>query len=494
MKRRIAAGFLALLLCLFVSVPSFASVASASEIGVSNDSVHNDISSLDDSSVSGVGMGDDAASSDETTSNDTLEDDSVDSGLDDTDTSFASGSIDASVVPTWQEAVDDVKAQRAVASASEVDLMTMDLTDDDYSVSPYSSVGTVTNTVDYSGCAVQVNYVLNGKSIWKFIPLNSDGTFSSILPDGAKLRAAEFYLYRTALPSSGKYNFSFDFSSDFSFDWDHVNIAYTKSVNNASDFRSFYYPSYQSLSGDVYISPFLLDLGSISRLAIGLILDDPYGDSFGGSVRFNFTQSFSSSNPDSTTPGVGAEFSEQDYQNGVTSGLSNIGDTLEEIVETISLQLEALWNQMYNYIHLPEYEKLEQIRQAIENIRLDVDVDNQDVVNKLDEQIKNDNANTQHVTNGYDKSTLDDTNTQLSDTFQAQEDQEQDIMEQISHPLDDFEFKNPITPYLSTFLLFGDFLQSLFVSSGAMADVINLSFVITIALMVVGLYRFKGGN
>lgn len=318
-------------------------------------------------------------------------------------TSYASIVSETEPVKSWQEAVDEVKVQRATASASEADLITMDMIDDDYSVSTYSSVGTVSNTVDYSGCAIQVNYILNNKSVWRFIPLNRDGSFSEIFPEGAKLQGLEFYLYRTALPSSGKYDFSFDLSSDFAFDWDNVSIAYSKSVNNASNIKGKYVPSYNSSSGDVYIPPFLLDLGTISRMTIGLYLNEPFGDSVGGTVHFSFTPSFSSGPANSTTPGVGADFSEQEYQYGVTSGLSNIGDTLEEIVETISLQLEALWNQIYNYMHLPQMEKLEAIRQAIENIRLDVDVDNQDVVNKLDEQIQNDNANTQRVEKAVEK-------------------------------------------------------------------------------------------
>lgn len=317
--------------------------------------------------------------------------------------SYASIVPETEPVKSWQDAVDDVKAGRAVASASDADFTTLDLIDDDYTVSTYASVGTVTNTVDYSGCAVQVNYDLNGKDVWDFVTLNSDGSFSKILPDGSKLKKLEFYLYRTALPSSGKYYFSFDLSSDFAIDWTKVYIAYSKSVNNASNFHSYYDPSFNKSSGDMYIPPFLLDLGSINRMAINLYLNEPFGDAVGGSVRFNFTQAYTSSDPVSSTPGVGAEFTQQDYQNGVTSGLSNIGDTLEEIVETISLQLEALWNQMYNYMHLPQYEKLEQIRQAIENIRLDVDVDNQDVVNKLDDQIQNDNVNTQRVEQAVEK-------------------------------------------------------------------------------------------
>lgn len=159
-------------------------------------------------------------------------------------------------------------------------------------------------------------------------------------------------------------------------------------------------------------------------------------------------------------------------------------DTLKEIVQTISKQLEALWNQQYNYIHLEDMANADKNADKIVN----------SINDNISDQMINDDANTDTIVNGYDNSPMDSTNDQLSSKLEDQAAQEQQIMNQISDPLNSFEFSNPITEYLSTFMLFGDFLQSLFVNSGGFKNVINLSFIMGIALMVAGLYRFKGGN
>lgn len=38
----------------------------------------------------------------------------------------------------------------------------------------------------------------------------------------------------------------------------------------------------------------------------------------------------------------------------IATGVADVNDSLKEIIQTISNQLEALWNQMYNYIHLED--------------------------------------------------------------------------------------------------------------------------------------------
>ncbi len=159
-------------------------------------------------------------------------------------------------------------------------------------------------------------------------------------------------------------------------------------------------------------------------------------------------------------------------------------DTLKEIVQTISKQLEALWNQQYNYIHLEDMANADKNADKIVN----------SISDNISDQMINDDANTDTIVNGFDNSAMDSTNNQLSSKLDEQAAQEQQILNQISAPLSSFEFFNPVTEYLSTFMLFGDFLQSLFVNSGGFKNVINLSFIMGIALMVAGLYRFKGGN
>lgn len=156
---------------------------------------------------------------------------------------------------------------------------------------------------------------------------------------------------------------------------------------------------------------------------------------------------------------------------------------LFRIIETISNQLTAFWNQL-----------------AGEFTNLFTKMDNQhqenldSMQNQTDELVNNQDQNTDKITGGYDSSGLDGTNQDLNDSmndFAAQEDQ---IIDQISKPLDEFEFKDPLTQYLDTFRLLGNFMQDLFTGSGGFKDVINLSFLMGIALMVAGLYRFKGGN
>ena len=179
-----------------------------------------------------------------------------------------------------------------------------------------------------------------------------------------------------------------------------------------------------------------------------------------------------------------------------------MADTLEEIVQTISNQLESLWNQMYNYIHLEDMANADKNADKIVNglqEQMDADRQNTEDIIAAEEAntttiVNNNNENTEKITNGYDSSGMDQQNDRLSDTLQGLDEQESQIVDQITQPLNDFTFDNPVTQYLSTFQVFGNFLQSLFVGSGSFQDVINLSFVLGIALMVVGIYRFKGGS
>lgn len=317
-------------------------------------------------------------------------------------TSYASIASASELVKSWDAVVADVKASR-VASRSDAELA-MDVSDNTFaSNSPVlmSSVGTVTNTVDRTG--VELNFFGDDWQFWGRGYILSDGTvvrFESSKP----IRYVYISLKRTSLPPSGTYDFSMDFSSDVSFDIDDLVFDTQRTTDNAESDQTWYTLSssqYDFMSGDLYVAPVTVSLNNQNTFSVVMRIKDNDLYNFSGSARFNFTRS----SGDPTYSGIGSSVTdiEGDYKAGVTSSLGHIGDTLEEIVETISMQIEALWNQMYNFMHLPQMDKLEQIRQAIENIRLDVDVDNQDVVNKLDEQIQNDNANTQRVEQAVEK-------------------------------------------------------------------------------------------
>lgn len=172
----------------------------------------------------------------------------------------------------------------------------------------------------------------------------------------------------------------------------------------------------------------------------------------------------------------------------------NIIEQIINTTQTISNQLTAFWNQLageftnlYNKMNQQHDEKLNADRENTE-----------DIINELGDNtttiVNNNNENTEKITNGYDNSGMTSDNEKLGNSMKEQEQQEQQILDQISGPMNDFEFDNPIVQYLSTFQLMGNFLQNLFTGSGGMQDAINLSFLLGVALMVAGLYRFKGGN
>lgn len=296
----------------------------------------------------------------------------------------------------------------AIASASDVlsspasasEAAPMLLGDDaDYGIMPLSSVGSVTNTVDRTGVAVIFHS--EGWKNHKNWYIESSGSIPRVQTD-FNYKFIDFKLSPTALPPSGTYKFSFDMSSDISFDITKVQLISTNTPDNASlDQNVLDVTDYAWSSGDVYFYPRSISVNKNSSLLLRIYVRGESLTNFSGSARFRFSKT--SDSPVFSSVGPTSAELDADYKSGVTSGLSNIGDTLEEIVETISMQLDALWNQLYNFMHLPQMAKLEEIRQAIENIRLDVDVDNQDVVNKLDQQIQNDNNNTQRVEEAVEK-------------------------------------------------------------------------------------------
>ena len=86
----------------------------------------------------------------------------------------------------------------------------------DDNVSVASSVATVNNTVDFSGCFVSLRSANWGVNV----PLSVAGTFSYVLPAGATVTDMVLWLHTSAsLPNSGKYRVQVDFASDSSLEY-----------------------------------------------------------------------------------------------------------------------------------------------------------------------------------------------------------------------------------------------------------------------------------
>lgn len=391
------------------------------------------------------------------------------------------------------------------------------------SITPYGTYGSVTNTIDLSQVSVYMTYDDASAGVDHVLKrLNysvSNGRlyFSGQLDSGDHLIRYTFRISPNSFPAPGTYVFSFDVASDISYDVQSVTIYTEQSIENATTIKKEVRLPASWFSGDVYLDSYEMNVTNISWCSLHVNLpSDNSILNLGGSAAFSFTSV--ASNPDAPST-AGSDTSTQDWENSISSGLGDISSSLDSLDESlqyisnsqnliiqgidnvilhISDQLYAFWDQLYNLIHVPTYSMLQQILQAIQSLNLDITVDLDELTQTLEdlqaEQIANDNQIADDIQNGYDSSGLASSDQKLDAALEDQAEKEDQVMEQISEPLESFTFTNPISQYLDTFLVLGDFLQDLYTASGALKDVINLSFLMGIALMVVGLYRFKGGN
>lgn len=383
----------------------------------------------------------------------------------------------------------------------------------DDNISVASSLGSVSNTVDFSGCRVKVRYNNGSEFVYGHdIPLSLAGTFSYVVPAGEKVNNVVFFLHPSAsLPVSGKYKVTFDFASDASMEYSNIyNYMEWRSKNQKSQITTYKITDFRQSSGDLYGS-FILSLQSnISVFSFDCTLKDTLsgGAAIGGKLSVNFSQTSGSANINS--PGTAP--SSDDIQSGIASTTTQIASSVNEVYESIqqlmqhiSNQLAALWDQMYNYMHVPMYNKAQEILNAIKAIQLKVNIDvssivdsindmSTNVVDKVTDQISNDNKNADDIQNGYDSSGMDSDSSKLDNSLKDYEDAEGTVLDSVNDALNNFSFDASLSDYKSIVSTVSEFLQALYDSSGGFRIVINLSLLLSIASLVIGFYRFKEGG
>lgn len=258
----------------------------------------------------------------------------------------------------------------------------------DDNVSVASSLGSVSNTVDFSGCVVQMQ--LDGQYVSPSVPVSIGGTFSYVVPSGKTLTGFALNLHPTAsLPVNGNYRVSFDFASDTSLEYSHVSSwMLWKSKNQESKSASYNITNFSQSSGDI-LGYYTLSLQTnISAFTLSFTLKDPVAS--GGAVGGKFSINFSSTKFSTDFESPGAAPSDTDIQSGIASTTSQIAssvndvyDSIHDLMQHISNQLAALWDQIYNYCHVPTYNKLQEILLSIKNISMGSDLQ------KIADQISN---------------------------------------------------------------------------------------------------------
>lgn len=407
----------------------------------------------------------------------------------------------------------------------------------------YSSVGTVTNTIDSSELAVGFDIAtLSGAYIrtdYVTAKLGSDNRYHFVYSGkvGPSHAISSFFVDLTKhIPSpAGNYSIGYDFTSDFAFDVQPRIIFQTvySYQNSISKTIQTDFPNVSFFSGDFFAKiPSVSIRSSYNWVPLVCSLKvSEHLRNMGGSFAVNFSP-VADKGEDTAGPTV----SQQDYQSGVSDSLNNIGSgigdintgigqlnqTMEYISQSqnliikgidniilhISDQLYAFWDQLYNLIHVPTMAKLDQILQAIKDMDINVNVDLDElksaissaaskitgqIQSSINSQITNDDKNTDHLENGYDNSGILDENTKLDGAITEYEKVEDQLLSDAKDKIGKFEFKELIEKYTGPLSDISYFLTGIYNGLQGLNIPVSFSLTLTIALVCVGWYRFKGG-
>ena len=388
----------------------------------------------------------------------------------------------------------------------------------DDNVSVASSVGTVNNTVDFSGCFIKVR-ASNGQGGYRFehdIPVSLGGTFKYIVPNGELVEEIVLFLHPSAsLPVSGKYRVDFDFSSDSSLSYANVyNWMRWVSKNQTAHHTTYNMTTIHQSSGDLYFN-YTIDLKSnVDAFTYGIGLRDFIGS--GGAIGGKIAISFSATTGSANVSSPGQAPSGTDIQSGIANttqqiqySTNKIYESIQQLIQHISNQLAALWDQMYNYMHVPTYNKLQEILQAIQAIQVKVNVDVSSVVDAVDNsadritdsvnssinsQITNDNKNADDLKNGYDNSGMKADNDRLNDKISQYDTVEDQLFDDAKDKIGNFTFENSLSKYTDVLSDISYFLSGIYTALGALNIPVSFCLTLTVALIFFGYYRFKGGS
>lgn len=394
------------------------------------------------------------------------------------------------------------------------------------------------------------------KTVHTFAELGSDNRYhfsyvlSTSVPSNYYIYAIQFRL-PDALPSpAGNYSIGFDYSSaigmgytNFRFQtrYEYTNSTVQAVVLDADTFRTS--------SGDLYAffdSVAIRSSYSLAFFYTRLNTSQVHYREVAGSFAINFTP-VSSSGAATAGPTV----SQEDYNSDVSSSLTDISSSVGEmssnidsmasdmaqavaelsyisnsqqliiqgidnVILHISDQLYAFWDQLFNLVHLPQMDMLGQILQAIKDVNIDVTVDLNELKSTINnmssalqnkiqsqitnddknhkEQISNDNANHEDLVHGYDNSAMNSDKDKLDTAISDYESAEDALLEDAKGHINDFEFKDYLTEITGPLSDISYFLQGIFTVLGSMNIAVSFSLTLSVALILIGWYRFKGGG
>lgn len=190
--------------------------------------------------------------------------------------------------------------------------------------------------------------------------------------------------------------------------------------------------------------------------------------------------------------------SAQDTANNTAALVQKQDTIIEQIVDTtqtISNQLHSFWDQlageftnMYNKMNEHHAEDLAANRNNTEDIINSQESNTTTIINNQDE-------NTEKVVNGYDNSGLTSSNDTLKDSLSKMEAQEDQAMEYARTFIDNFQYDDGFfSRFTSPIADVSYFMNGVYSALAGLNIPIGFSLTLTIAMLCIGYYRFKGGS
>ena len=373
----------------------------------------------------------------------------------------------------------------------------------EFGISPAAgSLPDVTTTASYKDIALVLQYY-DMSSNYKTARVTFNSSYYASLPvpsDLARIDNIQIRVGPTSLPAPGNYSVKMKFSSNTGIEYSRFLFGSWKNNTNATTSAS-------STSSKAVFSQFSGDWSAVSTVQIGsgvYLYFNAYPKNtgastlpYGGYVSLEFTKT--TATPDYTT--AGGPQSSQDIQQDISNSAGQIANnteaingTLKELIQHISNQLAALWDQMYNFMHVPLVNNDNARTQRIID-RLDegFDINVETIDRNFHDLMANDDKNTNTVVNGFDNSKFNSANNQLQASIDVYDKTETDIFDSVKGDITGFQIPD-FTSNVQVLAAVGfssNYLQRLFNAIGLFNLPVTVSLVMIFVLMVLGYYRVR---
>lgn len=164
-----------------------------------------------------------------------------------------------------------------------------------------------------------------------------------------------------------------------------------------------------------------------------------------------------------------------------------------QVVQTISNQLEAFWNQLageftnlYNKLTDQHNELMDADRTNVEDHMENDDKNTDRIIDELGREHDQDR-------NGYDDQGWRDQKDKIDGVIADYEDAENELLGGAKDNLDNFAFDNPFTQFNVVMADISSILTGIYDALGSFNIPIGFSLTLTVAMLCIGWYRFKGG-